>query len=92
VVDFYAEWCGPCRTLTPILERLTAEPSKTKSGLPFDLLEIDIDTPEGVSLAAKYQVTAVPTVRHAFLNNAPVGGFRGALPEFSIKRFLDELK
>jgi thioredoxin 1 len=90
VVDFYADWCGPCRTLTPVLEKLTAEPSKTNNGLAFDLLKVDIDTPDGQSLAAKYQVAAVPTV-YAFLDNVPIDKFQGALPEPSVKRFLEQL-
>lgn len=56
-----SSWCGPCRALTPLLEKLTAEPSTTKSGLPFDLLKIDIDAPDGQSLATKYQARIFPS-------------------------------
>jgi len=62
VVDFYADWCGPCRQLGPTIERLTSEPNKSGSGLPFDLVKVDTESEHGLALGQKYQVTALPTV------------------------------
>jgi len=90
IVDFYAQWCGPCRTLTPILEKLTAEPSKTKTGLPLDLVKIDIDTDDGRRLAERFKVTGVPTVI-AFKDTVPVAQFLGVRSPALVKEFLEDL-
>lgn len=57
VLSLPSSWCGPCRTLTPLLEKLTEEPSKTTTGLPLDLVKIDIDTDDGRKLAERFKVT-----------------------------------
>ena len=50
-------WCGPCRQLGPTIERLTSEPSKSGSGLPFDLVKVDTESEHGLALGQKYQVS-----------------------------------
>nr|AIT83213.1 thioredoxin-like protein [Inonotus obliquus] len=82
LVDFYADWCGPCKMLSPILAKLTAtentESVKTGSGRSLDL--VTIDTEEQGELAMKYEVRALPTVI-AFKDGKPVEKFVGALAE-----------
>ncbi|KAF9532183.1 thioredoxin-like protein [Crepidotus variabilis] len=90
VVDFYADWCGPCKMLSPALTKLTAEPNRSTNGQAYDLLKVDIDTDEGQTLARQYDVAAVPTVI-AFRDNVVISQFRGALPEPSVKQWLDSL-
>ncbi|GAA5908693.1 thioredoxin family protein [Sporobolomyces salmoneus] len=83
IVDFYADWCGPCRMLTPVLERVVNE----ESG--FDLIKIDTDA-EG-ELAAKYKVSALPTVL-AIKNGQVLGQFKGAVPEGHVLKFLKDIQ
>lgn len=90
VVDFYADWCGPCRQLGPTIERLTSEPNKSGSGLPFDLVKVDTESEHGLALGQKYQVTALPTVI-AFRDGKPIDKFVGALREPDVKAFLEKL-
>ncbi|KAI0253549.1 thioredoxin-like protein [Lactifluus subvellereus] len=79
LVDFYADWCGPCKVLSPILEKLAEDADvKTGSGRPIDLVTVDTD--EHSALAQKYQVRALPTVV-AFRDGQPINQFVGALPE-----------
>jgi len=83
LVDFWAEWCGPCKTLTPLLERVTdANAPRVK------LVKIDVD--KNQSLAAQFRIQSIPTV-YAFLNGQPVDGFQGALGERELKAFIDRL-
>ena len=81
VLDFWATWCGPCKTLGPLLEKLAnEEPGR------FVLAKVDIDrSPE---LAQAFRITSVPTVL-AVVNGRPLDGFQGALPEAELRRFLD---
>ena len=82
VVDFWAEWCGPCKTLGPTLERLTDE-----AGGSFELAKIDVD--QNQELASQMGVQGIPTVV-AFKDGVPVSQFTGALPEAKVKEWLAE--
>jgi putative thioredoxin len=83
VVDFWAPWCGPCKTLTPILEKLAAE-----YGGRFVLAKVNSD--EQMDIAASFQVRSIPTVV-ALKNGQPVSAFQGAVPESQVRAFLDKL-
>lgn len=80
LVDFWAEWCGPCKTLGPLLEKLAAEYNGA-----FRLAKVDVDAEQ--QLAAAFQVRSIPTV---FLvrDGQLVDGFPGALPEGQLREFL----
>jgi putative thioredoxin len=81
VVDFWAEWCGPCKVLKPILEKLAAE-----YGGRFILAKVDSDAnPE---LAGHFGVRSIPTVV-AIVDGQIVDGFTGAKPESQIREFLE---
>ncbi len=80
LVDFWATWCGPCKTLTPILEKLAAEYNGA-----FVLAKVDVDQEQ--QIAAAFQIRSVPTV---FLvqGGQIVDGFPGAMPEGQLREFL----
>lgn len=82
LVDFWAPWCGPCKTLSPILEKLAAEYHGA-----FELAKVDVDQEQ--QIAAAFQIRSVPTV---FLvkDGQLVDGFPGAMPEGQLREFLTQ--
>jgi putative thioredoxin len=83
VVDFWAAWCGPCRALTPALER-AAEQRKGK----VELVKVDVDANQ--ELAARYGVQGIPAVK-AFRDGEVVDEFVGAIPQAQVERFMDKI-
>jgi putative thioredoxin len=83
LVDFWAEWCGPCKTLTPLLERIVAAHAPR-----VKLVKIDVD--KNPAISAQFRIQSIPTV-YAFLRGQPVDGFQGALSEREINTFVDRL-
>ncbi|TCD63550.1 hypothetical protein EIP91_005296 [Steccherinum ochraceum] len=89
LVDFYADWCNPCKMLSPVLEKLTADSSiKTGSGKPLDLVTVDTDAE--VALAQQFNIRSLPTVI-AFKDGEPISQFMGAMPEPSVRNFINTL-
>jgi len=83
IVDFWAPWCGPCKQLTPALEKAVAQ-----AGGIVRLVRINVD--ENQELAAQMQVQSVPTV-YGFKDGQPVDAFAGAQPESQIQAFVKRL-
>jgi len=83
LVDFWAEWCAPCRTLKPVLEKLAVE-----YGGRFILAKVNSDQHQ--ELAAHYGVRSIPSVK-AFVNGRLAREFTGVLPEAQIRAFIDDL-
>jgi putative thioredoxin len=83
IVDFWAPWCGPCKTLGPALEAaVTAAKGKVR------MVKVDVD--QNQRIAAQLRIQSIPTV-YAFWQGQPVDGFQGALPGSEIKAFIDKL-
>ncbi len=83
VIDFWAPWCGPCKVLKPMLEKLAAE-----YGGKFKLVKVNSD--ESLDLAQEFGVRSIPDVR-AIRNGKQVGSFVGALPMPQLRAFIDKL-
>jgi putative thioredoxin len=83
IVDFWAPWCGPCRTLGPILERVV----RAARGA-VRLVKVNID--ENREIAQQMRIQSIPAV-YAFSDGRPVDGFVGALPEGQVKQFVQRL-
>ncbi len=83
IVDFWAPWCGPCKTLQPTIEKVVKE-AKGK----VKLVKIDID--KNQMLAQQLRIQSIPAV-YAFFGGRPVDGFMGAVPESQVKQFVDRL-
>jgi putative thioredoxin len=83
LVDFWAPWCGPCKTLGPMLEKL-----EQAYGGRFKLVKVDTDAQQ--QLAQHFRIRSIPTV-FAFVGGQPVDQFQGALPEGKLREFIDRL-
>ena len=83
IVDFWAPWCGPCRTLGPILERVV-------EGKKGAVKLVKINTEEHNAYASQLGVRSIPAV-YAFDKGRPVDGFMGALPESQVSAFIERL-
>uniref|UniRef100_UPI0025D93FAC thioredoxin n=1 Tax=Tardiphaga sp. TaxID=1926292 RepID=UPI0025D93FAC len=83
LIDFWAPWCGPCRTLTPIIEKaVTAAKGRVK------LVKMNID--EHPEIPGQMGIQSIPAVI-AFVNGQPADGFMGAVPESQVTAFIDKL-
>ncbi len=83
IVDFWAPWCGPCKTLGPALEKAVTEAKGA-----VKMVKLDVDQNQGI--AGQLQIQSIPTV-YAFYQGKPVDAFQGALPNSEIKGFIDKL-
>ena len=79
VLDFWAEWCGPCRTLGPVLEKLAGE-ARGKWKL------VKIDTEQHQQVAAQFGIRSIPAVKMVY-KKAIIAEFTGALPEASVRKW-----
>jgi len=83
LVDFWAPWCGPCKQLGPLLEKIV-----TEAGGKIHLVKVDIDSNQ--QLAQQMRIQSIPAV-FAFADGQPVDGFMGALPESELRTFIDKI-
>jgi len=87
LVDFYADWCSPCKQLSPLLERITANP-KLVDGIELDLVTVNTDAQP--KLAQEMGITSLPTVI-AYKNGKQVSHFIGLQRVDTLKRFVKDL-
>lgn len=85
MVDFWADWCPPCRSLTPVLERLVNGMNGS-----VRLAKVEVDEGDNMKLAGRYQLRGFPTVI-LFRNGEELGRFSSAKPEHWVRQFLDDL-
>lgn len=83
IVDFWAPWCGPCKQLGPLMEKLVRE-----AGGTVKMVKINVD--ENQEIASQMRVQSIPAV-YAFKDGQPVDGFTGAVPESQLKAFIEKL-
>ena len=83
LVDFWADWCAPCKQLTPIIETLV----KSYNG---QIKLVKIDTEKNQELSQQLQIQSLPTV-YAFYEGQPIDGFSGAMPENEVKKFINKV-
>ena len=83
LVDFWAPWCGPCKQLTPVLEKLV----NSKNG-KIILAKVNVD--ENQAIAAQLKIQSIPTV-YGFVDGKPIDAFQGAQPESQIEKMIDKL-
>ena len=83
IVDFWAPWCGPCKQLTPILEKLVNK----KNGKVI-LAKVNVDENQGI--AGQLNIQSIPTV-YGFVDGKPIDAFQGAQPESKIEIMIDKL-
>src|SRR5690606_33765568 len=83
IVDFWATWCGPCKQLGPILEKVVRDARGA-----VRLVKIDID--KNPMIAGQLRIQSIPAV-YAFKDGRPVDGFMGALPESQVRSFVQRL-
>ena len=84
IVDFWAEWCGPCRIIKPVLEQLAE-----KYGDRVELVKIDVDQQDNYPLAVQYQVNSIPQVTF-FKNGVQVDQFIGVVPPVRVEQIINQ--
>jgi len=83
LVDFWADWCGPCKQMTPVIEKVV----RTYNG-KVRLVKLNVD--QHPAIAGQLRIQSLPTV-YAFRDGRPLDGFTGAQPESAIRQFIDRL-
>jgi putative thioredoxin len=83
IVDFWAPWCGPCKQLTPLIEKIVR-------GYRGKVRLVKVNVDENQAISAQLRIQSLPTI-YAFRDGQPVDGFVGAQPESAIKAFIDRL-